>query len=455
MNGKKVGFLKCLLFTICSVLVLDSLAPAPARFGVRSITMWVVLALVFFIPYGLISAELGSTYPDDGGITAWVTRAYGEHLGVQTGWFYWVNVAFWMPAVFVTFAWWLSYSFFPNAPAWVMAALAVVMCWVIVAVGIGGVELSVTVTAVAAYCKMAILLLFGALGIAYCVRFGPASDFSPASFQLRSFGDLSSGVAVIVYNLLGFELIGSIGGQIENPGRTVPKMTVIAGFVITFLYLLGTFGILAALREVSEMDGFYDALSQLCRVCGPAQTVVRDVLVVATCLTMVSNMLSWTLGANESLIAASLDRRSPFLGKRSRRGTAVNLYLTMGVLSTVMLLLNFAFGSEDANAIFWDVLSFSFVIFLTPYVFLFLSAIRLRYIDPDTTRVYEVPGGLGGMWIAAGLCLLCVGTGIFFLFRDDLAAGNLFAFWVKVLGTALCVSAGELLYRSKAVPEPD
>ena len=117
MNGKKVGFLKCLLFTICSVLVLDSLAPAPARFGVRSITMWVVLALVFFIPYGLISAELGSTYPDDGGITAWVTRAYGEHLGVQTGWFYWVNVAFWMPAVFVTFAWWLSYSFFPNAPA--------------------------------------------------------------------------------------------------------------------------------------------------------------------------------------------------------------------------------------------------------------------------------------------------------------------------------------------------
>ena len=143
---KKVSFVKCVLFTICSVLVLDSLAAAPARFGTPSLTMWVVMAVLFFIPYGLLSAELGSTYPDDGGITSWVTRAFGEHLGVQTGWFYWINVAFWMPAVFVTFAWWLSYSFFPAAPPLVMAGIAVAMCWVIVGIGIRGVELSVTVT---------------------------------------------------------------------------------------------------------------------------------------------------------------------------------------------------------------------------------------------------------------------------------------------------------------------
>ena len=431
---KKVSFVKCVLFTICSVLVLDSLAAAPARFGTPSLTMWVVMAVLFFIPYGLLSAELGSTYPDDGGITSWVTRAFGEHLGVQTGWFYWINVAFWMPAVFVTFAWWLSYSFFPAAPPLVMAGLAV----------------SVTVTAIASYAKMAILLLFGVLGAVYFVRYGSAHSFRAQDLLIGSFGELSSGVAVIAYNLLGFELIGSIGSKIENPGKTVPRMTILAGVVITLLYLLGTFGMLVALQEIDEMDGFYNALAVLCSVFGRAQKPVLDVLVVISCLTLVSNMLSWTLGANESLIAADLDRRSRFLGRRSAKyGTAKNLYLLMGLLSTVLLLLNFAFGSSDANAVFWDVLSFSFVIFLIPYLFLFAAAVRLRYKDPQTPRVYRVPGGSFGVWLCAGLCTLCVLTGIFFLFFDDARSGNYFALGVKLVGTLLCVLTGEWLYREK------
>ena len=51
--------------------------------------------------------------------------------------------------------------------------------------------------------------------------------------------------------------------------------------------------------------------------------------------------------------------------------------------------------------------------------------------------------------LCGGLCLLCVGVGIFFLFYDDIANGNWFAFWVKVIGTALCILTGEWLYRAK------
>ena len=97
---KSVSLMKSILFTICSILVLDTFV-APAIIGVSSITIWVITAVVFFIPYGLLSSELGSTYPDDGGICSWVDRAFGERAAVMTGWYYWVNVAFWMPAVFV------------------------------------------------------------------------------------------------------------------------------------------------------------------------------------------------------------------------------------------------------------------------------------------------------------------------------------------------------------------
>ena len=96
-NSKKVSLVGTVLFTVCSILVLDSFV-APAIIGVSSITVWIISAIIFFIPYGLLSAELGSTYPDDGGIVSWVGRAFGEFPSVLVGWMYWVNVAFWMPA---------------------------------------------------------------------------------------------------------------------------------------------------------------------------------------------------------------------------------------------------------------------------------------------------------------------------------------------------------------------
>lgn len=451
MEEKKVGLAKSVLFTICSVIVLDSLAPAPAYFGVKSITMWVILTVIFFIPYGLLTAELGSTYPSDGGITYWSKLAFGEHVSVHVGWFYWISCAFWMPAVFITFAYWLSYSFFPAAPAPLMAIIAAAMCWLICGIGIRGVELSVTITSIASFAKMLILVIFGALGAVYIAKFGAASDFSWDSLKITSLGDMSSGVAVIAYNLMGFELIGSIGSKIKDPGKTVPKMTILAGSAISILYILGTFGILAALKEVDSMDGFYYALEELCRVFGPAQEPICGVLVVISCLTLISNMISWTLGSNEALIAANLDQRSSFLGHRhAKYGTADHLYIVMGLLSTVMIVLNFSFGSEDANAIFWDIASFSYVIFLLPYLVEFAAAIRMRYKDRDTVRVYSVPGGIAGMWICALLCLVCDGLAIYFLFADDISAGNMFAFWVKLIGTILCFISGEVLYRTKS-----
>lgn len=137
MAEQKVSVWKSILFTICSILVLDTFV-APAIIGVSSITLWIITAIVFFLPYGLVSAELGSNYPDDGGIYSWVKQAYGEKTAVMVGWYYWVNVAFWMPAVFIAFSYWISYTFMPDASPWVLCGLAVAMCWLIVYIGIRG-----------------------------------------------------------------------------------------------------------------------------------------------------------------------------------------------------------------------------------------------------------------------------------------------------------------------------
>ena len=63
-----------------------------------------LLAILFFIPYGLISAELGTTYPEQGGIYAWVRDAFGARWGTRVTWLYWLNTAIWNGAILVLFA---------------------------------------------------------------------------------------------------------------------------------------------------------------------------------------------------------------------------------------------------------------------------------------------------------------------------------------------------------------
>lgn len=446
-EGKKLSLSKLVLFTVCSILVLDSLA-SPAIIGVSSITIWVITTIVFFIPYGLINAELGSTYPDDGGMVSWIGRAYGERISVVCGWFSWVNVAFWMPAVFVTFTGWLSMSYFPDASPIALAAAAIVCCWIVVYIGIRGVDLSVAVSNVAAICKVGVLLVFGVLGFAYIARFGAANDFSPAAF-VPSVNNTLTYVPVIVYNLLGFELIASVGGDIEDPKRNIPRMTVLAGALIAILYILGTFGILAAIpaAKVDTVSGFSDALRELTRVCGPAQGFVYNVVMVVALATLVSNMVSWGMGAVEMLGSVGLEGRSRILSHKSERyGTNDGAYIVMGIIATVLLVFNFSL-SGDANAIFWNIFSFGSFVFMIPYLFMFAAVWKLRRIDPGTPRVYKVPGGKPVLALCVALCEFWIAVSLFLLLwrpLDPVYHGTLIG------GTIVCLLIGLYLARGSA-----
>ena len=68
---RSLGARDITLFTVSAILLLDTLA-ASASIGVSSIFWWILLGIIFFIPYGLISAEMGTSYPEQGGIYAWV-----------------------------------------------------------------------------------------------------------------------------------------------------------------------------------------------------------------------------------------------------------------------------------------------------------------------------------------------------------------------------------------------
>jgi len=449
MSEKKLKLFELVLFTVCGILVIDTFV-APAVIGVASITIWLITAIFFFIPYGFINAELGAAYPEDGGIFTWVKRAYGDFSATLVSWFYWFNVALWMPAVFIAFAYWFSYAFAPDMPVFGLAAIAVALSWLVAYIGIRGIDMSVKFTNLGAILKVGILMFFGILGAVYGIKNGLQNDFSFRNF-IPSFDNALLYAPSIVYNFMGFELISSIASSIDKPEKNIPKMTIMAAVLITVLYVVGTFGLLAALPadQIDPIDGFLYTLEELVTVFGAAGPVIFKLVVTMALFTLMTNMISWTLGGTEVLSAADLDKKAPgLLGHRHPKfKTPDYSYYILAGVSSLLIIMNFLL-TENANEIFWTILAFSFVIFLLPYLWLFPAAVKLRKKDKDVKRPYKVPGGKAGLYISAILGEVFILASIILLFIPDDSFNLTLYYSTLIIGTVVSTAMGIWIYKN-------
>ncbi len=61
--------------------------------------LWILAAIFFFVPTGLVIVELSTRFPEEGGLYAWSKAAFGEFHGFVAGWTYWVYTLFYFPAL--------------------------------------------------------------------------------------------------------------------------------------------------------------------------------------------------------------------------------------------------------------------------------------------------------------------------------------------------------------------
>jgi glutamate:GABA antiporter len=63
---RSVGRLDTAFLMLAAIIVLDTLG-AVSSYGAQAFTWLIVMIIFFLIPYGLLTAELGSTFPEEGG----------------------------------------------------------------------------------------------------------------------------------------------------------------------------------------------------------------------------------------------------------------------------------------------------------------------------------------------------------------------------------------------------
>ena len=413
---KTFGLLSMVLFSVSAVLVGDTVASSAAM-GVSGLTFWLVLGVLFFLPYGLVTAELGAAWPDEGGIYVWVREAFGPLWGTMAAWLYWVNVAFWAPSVFVLLVGTFQSVFAPTLTRthqmWVVLALI----WVMVAVGVLPLRFSKWVPDLSAALKLIVLVGVGIGGVAYASQHGLANSFS-AEQWIPDLSQSGTYLPIVVFSFMGFELMSAAGDEIREPQRDVPRMVVLAGVVILFVYMFATFGILAAVpvQEINIVTGIADALKIVSETLMPGRVVLFNTLVVALLFTFLGNMITWSIGANHSVAAAAVDRAMPRpFGRMNRWGSPWLAFVLMGVIASGLTVMNYTLFAQD-ESVFWSIFALSSVVFLLPYLLMFPSLIALRLRFPNRDRPYRLPGGMIGAWIAVTLCELGILSALILFF---------------------------------------
>ncbi len=444
-SSGKMGLSSLTLFSVCAVLVVDGLT-ASASIGLSSIGWWLITLVFFVIPYGLISSELGTTYPGEGGIYDWVKRAFGFKWAVRTTWFYWVNVGLWMPAVYIMFAGMLAEMFFPEMSLWTQIIICIALTWLSIWVCNTSVDIGVWVTNLGALFKVVVISVLGVGGFWYASQHGVANDFTVANMM----PSLDSGLGflpVIIFNLLGFELIACMGDEIRNPQKDIPKSILISAVIVTGLYVFGTVGILLALpvEEIGLVSGIIATLRTLFGDGAFGQFMVYGIGSLAL-LTFIANMTTWTMGASRAAMEAAQAGELPavFAKEDPVHKTPVGANVLTGVASSVVIILYGLFSGES-DELFWSVFAFSSCVFLLPYLFMFPAHLKLRLTDGAAKRPYKVPGGINTQIALSAICFLFIAQAVVLFVFPDIATGAVdWSYSAPVaIGIAITIGIGE------------
>ncbi|UTW45221.1 APC family permease [bacterium SCSIO 12696] len=431
------------LFTVSAILLLDTLAAA-ASVGVSSIFWWLFLAVIFFLPFGLISSEMGTTYPEQGGVYAWVRNAFGKRWGSRISWAYWVNTALWNPSIFILFAGVFKQLFAPNLSLTWQIVIGIALSWISVIINIVTLKVGKWVPNVGAIFKLIIFATLILGGLNYVQDNGMANEITMDTLMPTWSGSLEY-IPAIIYGMLGFELMCASSDEIKNPAKDIPKATLISGCIILLFYTLGTLAILAAVpvADVNLVEGLVDTLT-LFFGGSTFGTAFVTILGIAALYTFLSNGVTWAMGCNRAMSEAALDGELPkFLGKtHPQSGTPVGAAIAMGILSTLVLLFYGIIASSNED-LFWSLFSFSAVIFLLTYIGMMLAFLKLRKVDAERHRPFRIPGGSWLPKLSAYSCLSVILLAlVLFIWIPEEGMQ-----WPVFLGTVVTMLLGEALVR--------
>src|SRR5438105_608895 len=448
-----MGFWDVLLFNIATVLGPRWIAAA-AHNGTSSISLWVLAAVLFFVPMALVINELSSRFPEEGGLYVWSKEAFGDFHGFVAGWTYWIYTIFYFPGLLLASVAMSAYVLGGKGAELAqnrtylligsLALLAVAVVLNIIGLNIG--KWLQNAGGVGTYVPL--LILVGTAGVLW-FKNGSLTHYSWANVMPVWNWDTVNFWSQIAFAFSGLELVSAMSGEIREPRKTLPRAALTAAALIAAMYIIGTVSILSLVpaADVDPKSGAVHAIT-----IGSTTLKIAFVGVLAALLVTVGNaggVGSTVAGVARVPFVVGIDRYLPqAFGKiHPRWKTPYVSIIVQAVASALVLLLSQV--KESTRGAYQAVIDITIILYFIPFLYMFAAAIKLAGRPDRKTNPHAVlvPGGKAGVWIA---CILASSVTLLSIIVSVFPPGdssNRQLFLIKVTGTTvLAIAVGLLLY---------
>lgn len=412
---RRIGWLTLSFMMVAAVASIRSL-PTMAVYGLGSVFLYLLPAVVFFIPVSLVAAELGTGW--NGGMYGWVKQAFGDKLGFWAIWYQWIQVVTWYPIVLAFAADTFAFLFNPELAknGLFTAAVIIVLYWISTLIALNGLsslsKLSSWFMVLGTLFPAAILII---LGVVWLVLGRPSeaplsvSALIPDIFKSgsnvvaghhreavnfwKNFEGLLGGLVLIVSNFLAFagiEMNAIHARSLSNPQKQMPRAIALAALLIVLIFVPPTLAISFVVPSDSTsltagvMQAYSDFFDRF------NMTWAIKTMAVLLIFGALGGVLTWTAGPSAGLLMVGrAGMLPPWWQKTNSKGVQQNILLVQAVLVTILAFLYVII--PNVSAAFWMLSAIAAQIYLIIYIFMFRSALKLRRTQPQVKRGFVCP----------------------------------------------------------------
>ncbi|GGE56424.1 amino acid permease [Pullulanibacillus camelliae] len=411
---KKLGILALTIISINTILGLKNI-PFAATVGPSAILFWIIAALLYFIPMSLIVAELSTTYPDQGGVTAWVSRAFGEKASFLCGWFYWVANFTYYPSLLLGITVNIAYAINQQQVinnTWLTTLIALVIFWVMTLLTLRGTQMSGKLAAIGTPLGLIVpvILIFGFGFASIFTGHHSATEFTASTIMPTHLSlDTVMFLSTLMFAFSGMEMLGTIAEDVNKPQKTFPKAIWISSAIIGGVYILGTIAFQFVIKispnqTATALYLFADQITQQFHLPFNLTQILGICFVISILGALSFLILNPTIIFHQS--GKSLLPRT--LAKTNKANMPANLILWQAVGVSIILLLS-SFVPTISDALNMLILMATLAFFI-PYVYLICAYIKLRKRDPQTVRPFQIKNNKIAYFIAGIGLFSVVGT---------------------------------------------
>ncbi|CAM6126533.1 unnamed protein product [Calypogeia fissa] len=335
-----------------------------------------VFPFIWSIPEALVTAELATTFPENGGYVVWISAAFGPFWGFQEGWWKWLSGVIDNALYPVLFLDYLKRAMpiFDGGPYRLIAL-------VLITVGltylnyrgltiVGYTAVALTIFSLLPFCIMSIMAIPLIKPERWLVM-----DLKGVNWR----GYLNT----LFWNLNYWDSASTLAGEVEEPKKTFPKALLWAVLLVVFAYLIPLIAGTGAVGGSSEWDDGYFA--DIAMAIGGVW--LKWWIEIAAAL------------SNMGLFEAEMSSDSFQLLGMGERGMLPQIFAVRSKYGTPLM--GILCSATGVVLLSW--MSFQEIIEVLNYLYCFgmllefAAFIWLRIKQPDLQRPYHIPLKTGGV----------------------------------------------------------